>query len=172
MNMLKGEWLMLRPVEIGDLEVLYRWENDPENWVHSNHLNPLSRFFLEQYILNAENNIYSDKQLRLMVVGRDKQPVGIIDIFDFDPHHRRAAVGIIIDKDFRNKGHGTEALRLVIQYANKTLNLKQLYCGIGTDNHVSLKLFKKQGFRITGTRLSWRLHHEQWRDEHFLQLVF
>lgn len=172
MSILKGESIMLRPVEIEDLDFLYRWENDPANWEHSNHLNPFSRFFLEQYILNAENNIYSDKQLRLMIVGHNNQPLGIIDVFDFDPHHRRAAVGIIIERDFQNKGYGTEALKLVIQYAKKTLGLKQLYCGIGIENHTSLKLFQKQGFQITGTRQSWRLTNEKWVDEHFLQLVF
>ncbi len=172
MNPLKGQRIALRPVEIGDLDAIYRWENDPGNWIHSNHLNPISRFYLEQYILNAENNIYVDKQLRLLIVDHNKKQLGIIDLFDFDPHHRRAAVGIIIDASVQKQGYGSEALNLLIQYANKTLNLKQLYCGIGEGNNISLRLFQNHGFRITGTKKEWRHLDGKWVDEHFLQLIF
>ncbi len=173
MEVLTSERIRLRPVEIADLDVLYRWENDPANWPHSNHLNPFSRFFLEQYILNTDNNIYTDKQLRLMIVGHQPgDALGIIDLFDFDAHHKRAAVGIIIDPAVRNKGYAAEALYLVIAYARDILTLRQLYCGIDSENGVSLHLFEKQGFRITGTRKSWRLHKGRWVDEHFLQLIF
>ncbi len=172
MKFLQGRRITLRPVEIDDLDVLYQWENDSENWHTSNNLNPHSRFFLEQYILNAGNNIYEDKQLRLVIAGQKQQQVGIIDLFDFDPHHKRAAVGIIIGKEHRHQGYGSEALDLLTQYAKKALNLKQLYCGIGVDNQHSMRLFQNQGFEITGTRKSWRLHEQQWLDEHFLQLIF
>jgi diamine N-acetyltransferase len=171
MKLLKGENLKLRQIEIDDLGVLYEWENDTENWHTSNNLNPHSRFFLEQYILNAQNNIYEDKQLRLVIVEEHDKQIGIIDLFDFDPHHRRAAIGIILDPGSRNKGYGSEALDIIINYANKVLNLKQLHCGVGVDNHHSVRLFKKKGFEITGTRKSWRLHQNQWKDEHFMQLL-
>ena len=172
MKFLEGQRIVLRPIEIDDLDVLYQWENDSEHWHTSNNLNPHSRFFLEQYILNAGNNIYDDKQLRLVIANRDSQQIGIIDLFDFDPHHKRAAVGIIIGKEYRNKGYGTEALDLLIKYAKTVLNLKQLHCGIGFDNAHSMKLFQSKGFEVTGTRKSWRLHERKWLDEHFLQLIF
>ena len=169
---LRGERIFLRPVEIEDLEALYRWENDISNWVYSNHLNPFSRFYLEQYILNSDNNIYNDKQLRLMIVGHDNAARGIIDLFDFDPHHRRVAIGIIIDPGYQKQGFASEALELVITYAREILHCKQVYCGIDADNEVSLKLFQKFGFKITGTKKMWRLLKGGWRDEHFLQLIF
>lgn len=172
MDILKGKRIQLRPVEIQDLDLLDRLENDPENWALSNHLNPFSRFYLEQYILHAENNIYTDKQLRLIIVDRQKKPLGIIDLFEFDPHHRRAALGIIIDQEFRNRGFASEALELIIRYANQILNLKQLYCGIGDRNKVSLHIFEKHGFEITGNKKSWRLNKGHWEDELFLQLIF
>jgi diamine N-acetyltransferase len=171
MKLFKGNNIRLRPIEIEDLSVLYEWENDAENWHTSNNLNPHSRFFLEQYILNAQNNIYDDKQLRLVIVDQHDKQIGIIDLFDFDPHHRRAAIGLILEPGSRNKGYGSEALDIIIEYASKTLNIKQLHCGVGVDNHHSVKLFKKKGFEITGTRKSWRLHQDQWKDEHFMQLL-
>ncbi len=167
-----GERIGLRPIEIDDLDVLYEWENDTENWHTSNNLNPHSRFFLEQYILNAQNNIYEDKQLRLVIINTNgREQIGIIDLFDFDPHHRRAAVGIILAPEKRKQGYGSEALDMLIVYADKILNLKQLHCGVGIDNHHSVKLFQNKGFQITGTRKAWRLHEGNWKDEHFMQLI-
>lgn len=172
MKPLAGKHIQLRPVEIEDLENIYRWENDAEMWVVSNHLNPISRFYLEQYILHAENNIYRDKQLRLMIENNQKECVGIIDLFDFDPHHKRAAVGIIIEPKHQRKGYGAEAIDIIIDYAKDILNLKQLYCGIGIENKGSIRLFLRKGFEITGTRKAWRLHQHGWHDEHFLQFLF
>lgn len=171
MTLLNGKRIKLRPIEIDDLGVLYEWENDTENWHTSNNLNPHSRFFLEQYILNAQNNIYEDKQLRLVIVDENEKQIGIIDLFDFDPHHRRAALGIILGPDSRYKGYGSEALDVIIEYASQALSLKQLHCGVGVDNLHSVRLFKNKGFEITGTRKSWRLHQKQWKDEHFMQLL-
>lgn len=171
MELLKGNNIRLRPVEIEDLNVLYEWENDTDNWHTSNNLNPHSRFFLEQYILNAQNNIYEDKQLRLVILDRLNKQIGIIDLFDFDPHHRRAAVGIILAPEFRNKGFGSDALDVLIEYAGSLLNLKQLHCGVGVDNQHSIRLFEKKGFKVTGTRKSWRLHKGTWKDELFMQLI-
>ncbi len=171
--MLDGKEILLRPVEIEDLGKLYQLENDPENWQYSDHVNPISRFHLEQYILNAQNDIYADKQLRLMIVEKaSKEAVGIIDLFEFDPKHKRAAVGIIMDRSYRGRDYAGQSLRLVIEYANKTLGLKQLHCGIDTGNTGSIGLFKKEGFQVSGNKKSWRLHNGSWRDELFLQLVF
>ncbi len=171
MKQLIGDRINLRPIEIDDLGALYAWENDSENWHTSNNLNPHSRFFLEQYILNAQNNIYEDKQLRLVITDGNGTQIGIIDLFDFDPHHRRAAVGIILAPEKRNQGYGSEAVDLIIHYSNKTLNLKQLYCGVNTTNKNSIRLFEKKGFKVTGTRVAWRLHEGKYIDEHFMQLI-
>ncbi len=172
MKPLEGTHIRLRPVEIEDLESLYRYENDADTWTAGNHLNPISRFYLEQYILHAENNIYQDKQLRLMIENHEKVCVGIIDLFDFDPHHKRAALGIIIDPLHQRKGYGAEAIDIIKAYAMDVLHLKQLYCGIGSENEGSIRLFRQKGFAITGTRKAWRLHQHGWHDEHFLQLLF
>ena len=51
---------------------------------------------LKQYIETNQNNLYEDKQLRLMIENPDKQVVGIIDLCNFDPFHHRAEVGIVI----------------------------------------------------------------------------
>ncbi len=172
MELLKGKHIELRPMEIDDLDFIYHWENDPGNWSVGYTLNPLSRFHLEQYILGSANDIYADRQLRLIIARPGVAPLGIIDLFDFDPHHRRAAVGVFVAGEFRGEGYAAEALVILLAYAQRVLGLKQLYCGIGSANLQSLSLFEKQGFKITGTRKAWRWQNGNWEDEYFLQHLF
>jgi diamine N-acetyltransferase len=172
MLIFEGKDIRLRPMEITDLEVLYEWENHPDNWEAGTNHTPLSRFFLEQYIINAQNNIYDDKQLRLIIEDRQRQAVGTIDLFDFDPHNRRAGIGILIAHPHRKKTYANQALGLILNYARKILCLRQLYCSVEENNTKSLSLFHKNGFETTGKHRQWTLRQNEWVDEWFLQCVF
>ena len=104
--MLSSDNLQLRALEPEDIDLLYEWENDSRVWQLSNTQTPFSRFALEQYVLNAGNDIFTDKQLRLMidlVEGENKRCIGCVDLFDFDPAHARAGIGIMIISEERGK---------------------------------------------------------------------
>lgn len=168
-----GKNVSLRAVEPDDLDLLYDLENNPDWWHLSNTVTPYSRFVLEQYILNAHLDIHTTKQLRLMIeTQHDEKPVaiGTIDLYDFDPVSLRAGIGILIAPKWQQHGFAGEALELLIDYGFNTLGLHQLYCGICVDNEPSLKLFRRHGFRITGTREQWVRNKAKFIDEHFLQL--
>jgi len=84
-----------------DLDNLYLWENDPENWFVSQTRAPYSKHILSQFIDESNKDIYEIKQMRLMITikntgGDEKLTVGAIDLFDFDPFHRRAGIGILV----------------------------------------------------------------------------
>jgi diamine N-acetyltransferase len=169
---LKNEHVLLRALEPADIDLLYQWENDTENWVVSNTQTPFSRFVLEQYITSAHEDIYTAKQLRLIVCKTDSSPIGSIDLFDFDPNNLRAGLGILIgDKSERKKGYASEALKLLVDYCFTSLNLHQLYCNITTDNEASILLFQKHGFQITGIKKQWIREGKKFKDELLLQLV-
>lgn len=174
---LKGEKIALRAIEPQDIDLLYQWENDTENWLVSNTQTPFSRFVLEQYIASAHEDIYSAKQLRLMIdlnpnASSEHCSIGSIDLFDFDPNHLRAGIGILIaDNTDRKKGYASEALSLLTDYCFYSLNLHQLYCNITIDNESSILLFQKHGFQITGIKKQWIRDGVKYKDELILQLV-
>lgn len=168
--------IVLRAPEPRDIDVLYRWENDTEIWHVSNTLTPFSKYILEKFIENSHLDIYTSKQLRLMIDAKERglpaRSIGTIDLFDFDPYHLRAGVGILIgDKSDRRKGYATMALKKLISYCFNTLLLHQLYCNITIGNVDSLKLFKKCGFRITGRKTDWIRITGRYADELLLQLI-
>jgi diamine N-acetyltransferase len=170
---LENNRIQLRAVEPEDLEYLFQWENDTELWHLSNTLTPFSRFTLKKYIESAATDIFAAKQLRLMIERKvDGIAIGAIDLFDYDPFHRRAGVGILIaEQSQRKKGFASEALEIIIEYSFETLGLKQLFCNVTETNSDSLKLFISKGFIITGQKQSWVKIGETWFAEYFLQLL-
>ena len=174
-EMLKGKNVCLRAVEPEDVDFIYQMENDPAVWHAGNTVVPYSRFQIEQYALTSQFNIYTDKQLRLMVdlikSSQKKKTIGSIDLYDFDPIHKRAGVGILIVQDEREKGFASESLGLLTRYCFDVLMLHQLYCSISPDNTKSLGLFQKHGFVRFGIKKDWRLKEGKWTDEIMFQLI-
>lgn len=169
---MEGNLVALRALEPSDVERLYKWENDPDVWTVSNLVCPYSKHTLRQFVETSMQDLYAAKQLRLMIDERaTRATVGVIDIFDFDPLHRRAGIGILIEKSRRQQGFAEESLALVKAYLFDFLHLNQIYCDIITDNVASLKLFQNAGFTICGTKKSWVLTKNQYKDVHILQCL-
>ncbi|WP_203293078.1 GNAT family N-acetyltransferase [Luteirhabdus pelagi] len=173
MSTLKGEKIYLRALEPEDLEFLYQLENDEEVWYVSNTSNPFSKHVLKQYLENSHRDIYEIKQLRFMICTvEEERSVGCVDLFDFDPKHKRAGVGVVIAKaEDRKKGYAYEALQLLEKYGKRHLSLHQFYASIPETNERSLALFKKAGFEQTGVMKDWLKEEEGFQNVVFLQIL-
>lgn len=169
---LTNERIYLRAVEPEDLEIFYQMENDPAFWEISNFTVPYSRYVLTQYIENSANDMFADKQLRLMIMRHsDHKVLGTIDITDFIPLHLRAAVGIALLEEYRGNGYAKDALSLLCDYALGFLRMKQLYAHIPVDNKGSLNLFTNCGFQACGTMIEWLRTGEGYKDVVMMQKV-
>ena len=162
----------LRPLEPEDIELLYKWENDSSLWEFSNSKTPFSKHILRIYIENSFKDIYEAKQLRLIIQTKDKRPVGAIDLFDFDPYHQRAGIGILIYKnEDRRQGFASDALQALENYSYNVVGIRQLYANISADNTTSISLFKKAGFIEVGVKKDWLKTTKGWNDELLLQKI-
>lgn len=170
---LKGETLFLRALEPEDLDFVYEVENDESIWEISNTQTPYSLYLIKQYLENAQQDLYEAKQLRLAICKYDDfTPVGLIDLFEYDPKNNRAGIGIMIkDEDLRNTGIGSETLNLLINYSFKHLNLHQLFANIDATNEASKSLFTKFGFDFIGIKKQWNLVGGVYKDEAMYQLI-
>ena len=161
---LKADGIYLRALEPEDLELLYEVENDPANWLISSTVTPFSRDVLRQYLDNAHLDIYTTRQLRLVICLDDNTAIGTIDLYDFDPQHLRAGVGIIVKEEFRRRQGAAKALAVLETYCKDVLHLHQLFCTIQSTNGASLVLFSKAGYTRVGTRLQWLRTADGWSD--------
>ena len=169
--MLKGQNISMRALEPSDLELLYDWENDSSIWKVSQTITPYSKHILAKFLENAHLDIFTTKQLRLMIV-KDGLSIGKIELFDYDPVNSRAGIGILIaQENERRKGYAKEALKLMIEYAFKHLKINQLYCNISSSNKISLNLFSSLDFMLVGVKKKWNKTNEGWEDELLFQLL-
>ncbi|OYT15817.1 MAG: GNAT family N-acetyltransferase [Bacteroidetes bacterium 4572_77] len=169
---LQNKHIRLRAPELSDLDVLLSWENEESLWYLSQNLLPFSRFDMEQFILNNSHDIYQEKQFRFMIEKKDSlELLGCVDLFDFNPHHKRAGIGILIDEKHRSRGFASQALDLIISYSFQQLHLHQIYCNILENNINSKKLFEKKQFLPIGVKQDWILVKNRFQNEILYQLI-
>ena len=170
---LQSSLLRLRAPEMGDLDYLFHVENDTREWMVSACKVPYSRIQLQRYIETNAHDIYIDRQLRLMIEHRETGTlVGIIDFFDYSPADHRAEIGIVVDRDWRGKGVGRDALSLLCNYAEHVLDLHQLYAYIFENNVSSLRLFESCGFERVATLADWVYFDKKYRGVCLYQRIF
>ena len=103
---------------------------------------------------------------------RTFRTIGTLDLFEYDPLHGRAGLGILIyDRDDRCRGYAADAVERLCRYARERLRMHQLWCNVGADNTASLGLFRKLGFREVGTKRDWMWTPDGYRDEVMLQKI-
>ena len=162
----------LRAIEPEDLDLLYRIENDVKLWNVGTSNVPYSRYALHDYVAHASDDIYMDRQVRMMIENEQHEVVGIVDVVNFDPSNCRAEVGLIILDAFRRQGYGCSTLQAVTQYALSVLHLHQLFAFIDKTNEPSIHLFQKMGYETSATIKDWLYDGVNYRDAVLMQRVF
>ena len=161
----------LRALELDDLEFLFEIENNRNLWKISHTILPFSKYYLEKYVKESNLDIFSEKQFRFVISLENKHPIGLIDLFDFDPVSHRAGIGIVIDKKYRKKGYALESIKLIEDISKKDLQIHQLYVNVGIDNKISLDLFNKLGYTEIGIKKDWNYINGKYTDEVSFQKI-
>jgi ribosomal-protein-alanine N-acetyltransferase len=83
--------------------------------------------------------------------------IGLFGLHSWSKHHRRAEVGYDLAHAEWGQGIGTEAVRVIVHYGFTQMNLNRIEAATIVDNHESVNLLKKLGFRLEGIRrgYSW-----------------
>ena len=160
----------LRAMEPEDLDMLYTIENDQQLWGVSATNVPYSRYTLHDYIANAAGDIYTDRQVRLIIENAEHDVIGILDLINFDPRHRRAEVGIVIQQPYRSQGYAQAALAELHKYASQVLFIHQLYAIVSLVNKQAVDLFLSMGYQHTATLRDWLYDGTAYHDGLMLQL--
>ena len=165
MHILENKHIKLRALEPSDLDALFEIENDSALWHISDTLVPYSRDLLEKYLEESVKDIFEAKQLRLAISPNgSEQLIGLVDLFQFEPHHRRAGLGIVIKKDHQQMGFATHAVELMTQYAFEFLGLHQVFAHVPMNNSGSRRLFENSGFVLAGTLKEWMKEKNGYTD--------
>jgi len=161
--------IRLRAIEPEDLDLLYQIENDVRLWNVGTTNVPYSRYTLHDYIATSSDDIYADRQLRLIVETPEGHTVGIADLMNFSPQHLRAESGIVILDSERRKGYAAAALQALCDYARRILHIHQLYGIVAADNTAALQLYQKAGFMVASTLQDWLFDGENYTNAVVIQ---
>ena len=139
--------ILLRKMDLTDVDEVLRWENNPENWHFSDTDSPYTREDIVQLV--DDLNMDSSLQQRFIICETDTdRRLGALDLFEIDVYSREASVGILIaDKSSRRKGFAYRALQL-LESESDPYSVEKLKASVHKWNEASLELFKKAGYEV------------------------
>lgn len=146
---LVGNKVILRALEIEDMEFLREMLNDPEmeslviGWSF-----PTSRYEQEKWY---EKTILDKQNLKFAIQTKEGDIIGLATLGKIDWKNRRATHGIKLSKNSpKGKGYATDAVMTVMRYAFEELQLNRLDGSWFETNIASKKLYTKCGWVVEG----------------------
>jgi RimJ/RimL family protein N-acetyltransferase len=159
-----GEKVYLRPVELEDVDRFVRWFNDPEVRATLSTSFPLSRLREREFVESLYKE-HSDVVLAIVIREGDAH-IGVAGLHGIKLPNRNATFGIAIgEKASWDKGYGTEATRLMLDYGFRTLNLHRVTLWVYDTNPRAIHVYQKLGFREEGRKRESEYRDGKYRDD-------
>jgi len=158
---LRGQRIILRPVEKTDIKQLVIWINDPE----------VTQFITASFPVNemAEEKWHESldpKKDIVLGIEVEGELIGVMGIHGINWVDRIATTGAMIgNKKYWGKGYGTDAKMILLNYAFNTLNLRKLLSSVYDFNGRSLNYSLHCGYKIEGRRKRNRFRKGRYCDE-------
>ncbi|GAB4580704.1 MAG: GNAT family protein [Anaerolineales bacterium] len=171
--MIYGDRIRLRKLERADLPQFVIWLNDPEVRAGLGMHLPISQ---------AEEDRWYEKMLArppeeqvLVIEVREEahwQMIGSTSLFDFDWRNRKAEFGLLIgDKNYWNRGYGTETTALILKHGFETLNLHRIELKVFSSNPRAQRAYEKAGYVLEGIQRQAEFRNGQYVDDHLMAVL-
>jgi RimJ/RimL family protein N-acetyltransferase len=150
---LVGEQVALGPLHKGLLPLLWKWENDLElSLLTGDPVRPLTPEGIDT--LYEHFSKAGPDQTPFVIYERlTMRPIGTAGLVAINHLHRTAELGIGIgERECWGKGYGTEATRLILDYAFTVLGLHNVMLRVFSYNERAIRSYRRVGFREIGRR--------------------
>ena len=143
--MYSGKNIYLAPISKDDLEIMFEWINNKE-LVHFN--NPYRPIVFESHIRWYESIIQNrDVVIFAIKLKSSNKLIGTCQLVDIDLLSQIAELQIRVgEQEEQSKGYGTEAIKLLLEFGWRDLNLRKIYLYVFFDNKRAISVYKKLGF--------------------------
>lgn len=147
---LVGEKVYLSPKNAEDVEKFTEWLNDFQTTDYIGRSSQVMTLEAEKEYL--EKNLNAEASF-FIIEEKTNKLIGTIGLENISHINRKATLGIFIgDKEARNKGYGTEAINLILDYGFNYLNLNNVKLDVLGINERAIACYKKCGFKEYGRR--------------------
>lgn len=145
-----GKNIYLAPKTIEDAEKYAEWLND---FSTTDYLGKSGKIMTleneKEYLTKAMDD---EATLDIVTLAEDKL-IGTVGLESIDHLNRTGTLGIFIgDVEEREKGYGTEAINLILDYGFNYLNLNNIKLDVVEFNERAIACYKKCGFKECGRR--------------------
>lgn len=161
-----GERVALGPLRRDLIPLMARWVNDLAITRNIGFVTPIS---IEQETEWYERMTSDPSEITFLLYERaTMRPVGTTGLSHIQYADRCATFGIFIgEPDARGRGYGTEATRLLLDYAFTALGLHNVALDVAEWNVAGLRAYARAGFREYGRRRQcWQMGGRLWDEVH------
>ena len=161
--MLSGERVVLRPLRPSDAEPLWQLRLDPVTWAQTTEKPLVPQTFAafrERFEAAAPDGVAE------FAVDVDEALVGRAVLFGVDPLARLGEVGIALLAEQRGRGYGRDVLRVLVDYAFRSRNLRRVHLQTLASNAAALASYRAVGFVEEG-----RLREQAWVEGAYEDIV-
>ena len=160
-----GQRVYLSPVNEDDAKIYTKWLNDYSVSGNLGNYRQMISLAVERETLH---HMTSAGQNYAIVLCENDTLIGNVSLMEIDNVNRVATAGMFIgEPENRNKGYGSEALRLILHYGFNTLNLHNIMLLVHSDNEQGIACYKKAGFREFGRR-----REAKYKDGAYVDVVY
>lgn len=157
--MLRGERVVLRPIQASDRERLYELVEDFEVRSRASSDPPMPLSFEEVEARDARWLEERRTDAAWFSIDADGELVGMCGLHSIDHYHQRAEVGIRLGQAFWSNGFGQDAVGTLVGYGFRHLNLAKISLRVLADDERAVAAYRKAGFEEEG-----RLRSNVWFD--------
>ncbi len=157
--MLQGERVILRPIQAWDRERLYELVETIEVRALSGNDPPFPRSLQEIQARDEREAKEPRTDAAWFAVDVDGETIGEVGLHSIDHYHQRAEVGISLGRPYWGRGNGQDALRTLLDYGFRHLNLTKISLRVLADDERAVGAYRKAGFVEEG-----RLRDHSWYD--------
>jgi RimJ/RimL family protein N-acetyltransferase len=168
--MLKGKRVNLRVVEREDLDLLVKWFNNSE-FVGEYQDFPAQtpKHLLEKQVLEPKTPELEWKHF--IIEKKEGTKIGWIAHYIGSPNFGWIEIGYAIIPSERGKGHGTEAIQLMVDYLFLTKDIKRIQAVVNVDNLSSQKALEKAGLKREGRLRKALWVRGLWKDAYIYSIL-
>lgn len=119
------------------------------------------------------NTALSSGELKLYAYPDDRPntPVGCVELYNYDPVNRRAAVGLVVSNEYRRQGYGSLMILTLTKFCTENTSLHQVYADIAATNTPSINIFQRAGYQHCATLRDWVVRSNHYIDTYRYQLI-
>jgi RimJ/RimL family protein N-acetyltransferase len=171
-SILAGERVRLRGVRDDDLPALAKWDMDPGRLATLSHrVAPRSEAAAKERIAKWSANNNGDLGFAIETLQDPPVLVGHIGLWGARPKDRCATLAIALGREYIGRGYGSDAMRVMVDYAFRELGLHRLQLGVAPFNPAGIRAYQKAGFTEEGRRRESVLHDGRWYDEVLMSIL-